>query len=335
MFASRPQRVLFELLAAASAVFVVIHSHLVPALLGGLVAYIISCDVQSYAQRRQHHWPQWVTYSLAAVAALASIVALIGGVFAAFRSVDIAGLSASVIKGLEALHLMLPPALENYLPAGSGSVQEALAGFVSSKSEIIRGAGLGILHGTVHTIIGAVVGLMLSFEKFCPAHPAASRIAEMASGLVLAFRGVMVAQAKISAINATLTGIFLLGVMPVLGFQLPLAKSLVLLTFVVGLLPVLGNLISNSAITLVALLVSPVAAAIALVFLVVVHKLEYFLNAKIVGGEIGAKAWELLLAMLLAEASFGVPGLVVAPVTYVWLRDMVVADDATDANGTV
>jgi predicted PurR-regulated permease PerM len=141
----------------------------------------------------------------------------------------------------------------------------------------------------------------------------------------------MVAQAKISAINATLTGIFLLGVMPLLGFQLPLAKSLVLLTFVVGLLPVLGNLISNSAITLVALLVSPVAAATALVFLVVVHKLEYFLNAKIVGGEIGAKAWELLLAMLVAEASFGVPGLVVAPVAYVWLRDMVVSDDAIDA----
>jgi predicted PurR-regulated permease PerM len=196
---------------------------------------------------------------------------------------------------------------------------------------MIRGAGLGILHGTVHTVIGAVVGLMLSFEKICPAHPAALRIAEMASGLVRAFRGVMVAQAKISAINATLTGIFLLGVMPLLGFQLPLAKSLVLLTFVVGLLPVLGNLISNSAITLLALLVSPVAAAIALVFLVVVHKLEYFLNAKIVGGEIGAKAWELLLAMLVAEASFGVPGLVVAPVTYVWLRDMVVADDAAEA----
>ena len=153
----------------------------------------------------------------------------------------------------------------------------------------------------------------------------------MASGLVLAFRGVMVAQAKISTINATLTGIFLLGVLPLLGFQLPLAKSLVLLTFVVGLLPVLGNLISNSAITLVALLVSPVAAATALVFLVVVHKLEYFLNAKIVGGEIGAKAWELLLAMLVAEASFGVPGLVVAPVVYVWLRDMVVSDNAIDA----
>lgn len=331
MPASRPQRLLFELLAAAAAVFVVIHAHLVPALLGGLVAFIISSDVQAYARRRQHRWPQWVTYSLAAIAAATAVAALIGGVFAAFRSVDIAGLSASVIEGLEALQKLLPPALEEYVPGGGGGIREAAATFIGSKSEMIRGAGLGVLHGTLHTLLGAVVGVMLSFEKVCPAHPVALRIAEMASGLVGAFRGVMVAQAKISAINATLTGIFLLGAMPLLGYPLPLSKTLVLLTFIVGLLPVLGNLISNTAITLVALLVSPVAAAMALAFLVVVHKLEYFLNARIVGGEIGAKAWELLLAMLVAEASFGVPGLIVAPVVYVWLRDMVAADEVAEA----
>ena len=57
-----------------------------------------------------------------------------------------------------------------------------------------------------------------------------------------------------------------------------------------------------------------------LAFLVVVHKLEYFLNARIVGGEIKASAWELLCAMLLFESAFGLPGLVAAPIFYAYAK---------------
>ena len=53
----------------------------------------------------------------------------------------------------------------------------------------------------------------------------------------------------------------------------------------------------------------------------VIHKLEYFLNARIVGGQINAKAWELLTAMLVMESAFGLAGLVAAPIGYAWLKD--------------
>ena len=314
-----------EIAAAAAASVVVIHWHLVPALFGGLVAYIISCNVQAYA-RREHRWPQWATFTLAGIVALAAIATLIASIFVAFRNADIGGLTASVVKGLEAFQELLPPSLRALVPGDEQQIREALADLLHGQGEAIRGAGLGVLHGAVHALLGSVIGVMLSFESHMPRHAVARRIATYAAGLVQAFRGVMVAQAKISAINASLTGLFLLGVMPLLGFPLPLSKTLVVLTFFVGLIPVLGNLVSNTAITLVALLVSPLAAAAALVFLVVVHKLEYFLNARIVGGQVGARAWELLIAMLVAEACFGVSGLVVAPVVYVWLRDMVAAD---------
>jgi predicted PurR-regulated permease PerM len=59
---------------------------------------------------------------------------------------------------------------------------------------------------------------------------------------------------------------------------------------------------------------------LSLAFLIAVHKLEYFLNARIVGGEIKAAAWELLVAMLVMEAAFGLPGLVAAPVFYAYLK---------------
>jgi len=58
---------------------------------------------------------------------------------------------------------------------------------------------------------------------------------------------------------------------------------------------------------------------------VLVHKLEYFLNARIVGAQIRASAWELLLAMLVMEAAFGIPGLVAAPIYYAYLKDELAA----------
>ena len=50
------------------------------------------------------------------------------------------------------------------------------------------------------------------------------------------------------------------------------------------------------------------------------HKLEYFLNARIVGDRISAKAWELLLAMLVMEAAFVLPGVIAAPIFYAYVK---------------
>ena len=63
----------------------------------------------------------------------------------------------------------------------------------------------------------------------------------------------------------------------------------------------------------------PVAAA-SLVFLVLIHKLEYFVNARILGGEIHAAAWEIVLAIFCFEAAFGIPGVIVAPIIYAYLK---------------
>jgi predicted PurR-regulated permease PerM len=110
-------------------------------------------------------------------------------------------------------------------------------------------------------------------------------------------------------------------VLPLLGSRLPLTKTLIALTFLTGLLPVIGNLISNTVIVVVSLSYSLGAALGSLTFLIVIHKLEYFLNAKIVGTEIQARAWELLLAMLVMEAAFGLAGVVAAPIYYAYLKD--------------
>jgi predicted PurR-regulated permease PerM len=96
--------------------------------------------------------------------------------------------------------------------------------------------------------------------------------------------------------------------------------TLIALTFITGLLPVLGNLVSNTIIVVVSLSVSPQVAIGSLGFLIIIHKFEYFLNARIVGRRTECRAWELLLAMVVMEAAFGIPGVIAAPIYYTYLK---------------
>jgi predicted PurR-regulated permease PerM len=133
------------------------------------------------------------------------------------------------------------------------------------------------------------------------------------------FARVIGAQIIISAINTGLTAIFLIW------NRFDYAMVIIVLTFMCGLLPIIGNLISNSVIVIISLSYSLPIAGGSLLFLIVVHKLEYFINARIVGSRINAAAWELLLAMLVMEAAFGLPGVIAAPVFYAYAKAELVA----------
>jgi predicted PurR-regulated permease PerM len=109
--------------------------------------------------------------------------------------------------------------------------------------------------------------------------------------------------------------------MPIAGSPLPFTKTMIAVTFIVGLLPIVGNLISNTVIFLIALSVSASAAIGSLIFLILIHKLEYFINARIIGTRIRARAWELLVVMLVMEAAFGIAGLVAAPIYYAYIKE--------------
>lgn len=128
------------------------------------------------------------------------------------------------------------------------------------------------------------------------------------------FSTVMGAQLVISAINTALTGAFIALI------HLPHHIVLIGVTFICGLLPVVGNLISNIVITAVAFTVSPNLAGWALVYLVFIHKLEYFLNSKIVGDRIRNPVWLTLLALIVGELIMGIPGMILAPVFLHYLK---------------
>jgi predicted PurR-regulated permease PerM len=180
----------------------------------------------------------------------------------------------------------------------------------------------------VHLIIGMVIGGLAATHNTTRTEayqPLAKALHQRVINLHTAFRQIVFAQVRIAAINTLFTGLFLAVALPMAGVHLPFVKTLILITFLAGLLPVIGNLISNTVIVVVSLSQSLAIAVIALLFLVTIHKLEYFLNAKIIGSQINARAWELLSAMLIMESLFGLPGVVAAPVFYAYIKTELVA----------
>jgi predicted PurR-regulated permease PerM len=128
------------------------------------------------------------------------------------------------------------------------------------------------------------------------------------------FELVIGAQLIISAINTFLTAIFVLSV------GLPYAGVIIVVTFLCGLLPIIGNIVSNTVTVTIAFTVSPQMALGALAFLVIIHKLEYFLNSKIIGDRIKNPVWLTLLALILGERLMGIPGMILAPVILHFLK---------------
>ena len=140
------------------------------------------------------------------------------------------------------------------------------------------------------------------------------QIAKRFQALYQSFATVIGAQIVISAINTVFTFIFVMAV------GLPYAVVVVGATFLCGLIPVIGNLVSNTVIVGIGFTVSPKMALAALVFLVVIHKLEYFLNSKIIGRRIHNPLWLTLLALVLGEKLMGVSGMILAPVVLNYIR---------------
>ncbi len=141
-----------------------------------------------------------------------------------------------------------------------------------------------------------------------------AQIRKLFASFYASFETVIGAQIIISAINTTLTSIFLL----VAGLRY--ATVVIILTFICGLLPIVGNIISNTIIVCVAFTVSPKLAGAALIFLIVVHKLEYFLNSQIIGGRIHHPMWLTLLALVIGEQLLGIPGMILAPVVLSFVK---------------
>ncbi|HVR97576.1 MAG TPA: hypothetical protein VMW27_13240 [Thermoanaerobaculia bacterium] len=312
----------------AVGLFLVLHLHLLAALVGGLAVY----EMVHILARRLHFFGSgtWNTRKYIAITLLAALIVAaltfsIIGIFAFFRSGqgNLPALLARMADIVEGSRAHLPLWLARELPSNTEELKNDVVAWLREHAGEIQSLGAEVGRTLLHALVGMIIGAMVSLNetrRVKSEAPLAAALTERARRLGDAFRRIVFAQVRISALNTLLTAVYLLVVLPVLGIHLPFTKTLVAITFLAGLLPVVGNLISNTVIVVVSFSYSLGVAAGSMVFLVVIHKLEYFVNARIVGTEIQARAWELLLVMLAMESAFGISGLIAAPIYYAYLK---------------
>ncbi|MBV2235206.1 MAG: AI-2E family transporter [Sterolibacterium sp.] len=300
--------------------------HLTAALLSGLLIYTLVHGIAPLLEQRlSSHGARLVAVAVLSMLIIALISLLSFGI-AAFLHSNAGSLPALMQKMaeiLESSRAWLPHWIAGYLPADSREMQAQVAEWLRTHAGSLQKIGGESLRGLAHALIGMVVGALLALREVNGSEsggPLARLLKAHAKRFAAAFRQVVFAQVRIAAINAIFTGLYLLVALRLFDIHLPLAKTLVILTFIAGLIPIAGNLISNTVITIISLSHSLLLAVVSLAFLVILHKLEYFLNARIIGTHIKARAWELLMAMLAMEALFGLAGLLMAPIYYAFLK---------------
>jgi predicted PurR-regulated permease PerM len=304
---------------------------LLPALLAGLLIY----QIVEFGAR--------VLVGVGFIPSTGKLILLLGValLFMAVFAVGLNALASQISSGPESFAVLmqrmsdvvmtgqnyLPLWTQQYLPANIEEWQVQAGTWLRENAREFglfgKEVGIFLAHIVIGSIIGGMIALNPGFQN--TAGPLGQAFGERVIFVDIAFRRIVFSQIRISALNTFLTAIFLTVILPALGSPLPLTKIMIAITFIAGLLPIIGNLISNTVIFIIALSVSPIAAMGSLVFLVVLHKLEYFVNAHIIGTQIRAKAWELLIAMLVMESLFGIAGLVAAPIYYAYLKDELTA----------
>jgi predicted PurR-regulated permease PerM len=311
---------------AGIALFLVLRLHLLSALLAGLLVYeLVHLLAPRIEKRLANRGSRLVALAALSVLTIVILILLTFGLIAFFKS-DTGNLRMLLDKVQHILtdaRTKLPPWIVDNLPGNTDDLRLVAADWLDEHSKEVQHVGKEVMHFFVRGLVGMVIGALISVHEgptISQMRPLAAALTTRVSRFADAFRHIVFAQVKISAFNTVFTGIFLVAILPAFGVHLPLAKTLVVITFLTGLLPVIGNLISNTLICVVGLSISLYVAIAALVFLVVIHKLEYFLNARIVGTRIHAHAWELLVAMIILEVAFGMAGLIAAPVYYAYIK---------------
>jgi predicted PurR-regulated permease PerM len=311
---------------AVVALFIVLKFSLLVALFSGLLVYAMAhLLVPTIEKRYSSTKARTIAVVLLSSVIVLIISAAIWGILVFFRSEagNLQNLLQKLADIIEASRSQLPEWLSTYLPEGVDALRELMTDWLREHAGEAKGLGQEAGHIIVQLVLGMIIGSLVALQDATTQdnyRPFATALLDRIGNLNLMFSKIVFAQVRISLINTAFTAIYLIVILPLAGVHLPLTKSMIAITFLAGLIPVVGNIISNTVLVIVGLSHSLHIAMVSLIFMIVIHKLEYFLNARIIGSQINARAWEMLTAILVMETLFGMPGLVAAPVFYAYLK---------------
>lgn len=166
-------------------------------------------------------------------------------------------------------------------------------------------------------ILGVSAGLIATRPRGLPLSDAWLGTMEQ---YVRCFTLLMGAQVYVSIWNTFCTAIFIYLILPFFDVVLPFRELLLMFTAIASLIPAAGNIMANSLILVLTIRFGPLVALGSVSYLFIIHKLEYFVNGYIIGRNVQASVPEMLIAIIVGETAFGLPGLITGPVTYAFLK---------------
>lgn len=313
--------------------------HIGPGLIAGLAVFSLTrfirralnrvCQVKAASIRHAGlRWivsmlPIWMTTVI--VASLVILISLGFGNVVKFVAQTLLEqgpqLLDEAMTNLFAVVSSLPEAVRQSLPESQSELldmaRNSLGGSMGHLKSV-GGAGFFIFIQLMFALIlGVSAGLMTSGDNRKPLSAAWLGAMEQ---YVRCFTLLMGAQVYVSLWNTFCTAVFIYGVLPFFDVLLPFRELLLTFTAVASLIPAAGNIMANTLILMLTLRFGPWVALGSVTYLFVIHKLEYFVNGYFIGRNVSASVPEMLIAIIIGEIAFGLPGLITGPVTYAFLK---------------
>jgi predicted PurR-regulated permease PerM len=288
-----------------------------PVLLTGLLSYMI-LDLTNRLLRpwvglRISRWLALLVFLCAAAATSWMLVRFLKHTLHTLPQIAATAIPKAITLA-ETYHIELP--FEN-----AYELREMVLNEIKENAQIITKASGLLTIGFFHIIIAIFIAILCFF---CDPPQISTtslydeirlQFGERMKTLMLGVEKVLGAQVTISAAYTVLTLLFLL----IMGF--PHRVFLTLATFIFGILPIIGNIISNIIIVATGINLSTRHAAFALAFLIVIHKSGYFVYSRVLGSSMKMPMWQTLSAILLGEIVMGVPGIILAPAFLHYIKE--------------
>lgn len=231
-----------------------------------------------------------------------------------------------ILNSLEEFKQKLPTFFAKKIPSTQTDIEQIIGGLSASLNQHLIWFGGSSLNYFFQTLFSLIISISLIKKPNIDTSPAIQLLKNNFMDFINYFKVLMIAQIYVAVWNTLWLSIYLFIILPLFGIELSYKKTLTILTLFVSLVPALGNIVSNTALIILCIPHGVYVIIASLIFMILIHKAEYLINAKIVGQKSKANVVEILMALIIFELLFGLDGLILGPVIYVYVKNFLLKE---------
>jgi predicted PurR-regulated permease PerM len=232
----------------------------------------------------------------------------------------------SILKSINNFKETAPVFITKKLPTTTSEMEPVINNFSNYINQHIIGFGGTSINLLFQTIFALIISISLIKKPSVNDSQMTKLLKFHFNNFIHSFKVLMGAQIYVAIWNAVWLLIYLFFILPAFDITLSYRKTLIIFTLFISLIPALGNMISNTVLLVLCLPFGLYTVLASLIFIVIIHKAEYLINAKIVGKQSHANIVEILLSLIIFELIFGLDGLILGPVTYAYVKGFLITE---------